>query len=345
MKCPWSSLEEVPTLSAVAAEWRGHMGNAFEAFCAGKLLEKAGRTASSFPCPHKFGCTHEVKPRGNGFVGKCKDDDGTGCEDIPLTAEDVEVWELNRSRLGRAIAWALESEPRELRLLVPRTIQVASFGDGAVSVLLTLPQSRDEFQEVITGLVAESGQPFVLVGPTNRFVDRRCRELLEKRNAEFLDLASCFEIQADGGLRARRPVRELLARFVEAGVGRGVEAVAVGARAASDKVVTHGRLRYLPGFDDVWLGEKHYDLRDRTKARLCIQYLVEKKAFGAKSARHLTKEIDPYVRKHGAYLPSVEIKIDHYFNDPHDPKKRLPGLRKELIAAAGRNGRYFLKVN
>jgi hypothetical protein len=89
------------------------------------------------------------------------------------------------------------------------------------------------------------------------------------------------------------------------------------------------------------MGEKHFDLRDRTKARLCIQYLVEKKAFNAKSARHLTKEIDPYVRKHGDYLPSAEIKIDHYFNDA---KGVLPQLRKDLIAAAGRNGKYFLRV-
>jgi len=150
----------------------------------------------------------------------CKEDDGTGCEDLLLAREDVEIWELNRGRLGRAIAWALECEPMELRLLVPKTVQVASFGDGAVSVLLTLPQDREEFQQVITALVAESRQPFVLVSATSRFVDRRCRELLEKRNAEFIDLASSFTIEADGSLKTRGPAKELLARFRPGGTDR-----------------------------------------------------------------------------------------------------------------------------
>jgi hypothetical protein len=91
----------------------------------------------------------------------------------------------------------------------------------------------------------------------------------------------------------------------------------------------------------VWLGDEHYDLRDRKKARLCIEYLVEKKAFDVASARHLVDEIDPYVRDKGDYLPSAEIKIDHYFNDQTG---RLPRLRKDLIRSAGRNGKFYLKT-
>ena len=102
-----------------------------------------------------------------------------------------------------------------------------------------------------------------------------------------------------------------------------------------------GRLRYSPGFRDVWVGDTHYDLRERTKARLCLQYLVEMRAFDSSSARHLLDEIDPYVRKEGDFLPAARIKIDHYFNDR---TKKLPRLRRDLIASAGRNGRYFLNV-
>ena len=123
------------------------------------------------------------------------------------------------------------------------------------------------------------------------------------------------------------------------GNGNGGSAAEVAAEA--EKILSHGRFRYRPSFDDVWLGDTHYDLRDRKKARLCIQYLVEKKAFDAKSARHLTDEIDPYVRRRGDFMPSAEIKIDHYFNDH---KGELPQLRKQLIAGVHGKGRYFLKV-
>jgi hypothetical protein len=212
MNNPWQSLEEIRGLSAVTAEWRQHTGTSFDAFKAG-FLQKAGRDAKSYPCPHKPGCSHEVRPRGLGFVGICKDDDGTGCDDIPLTAEDVAVWAFSSSRLGRAIAWAFECQPIELRLLVPFTIQVASYSSPAISVLLTLPQNRDEFQQAINALAAESGQPFILFGATNRFVDSRCKELLERRKAEYFDLASHVDLQADGKLVARKPARELFARF------------------------------------------------------------------------------------------------------------------------------------
>ena len=60
-----------------------------------------------------------------------------------------------------------------------------------------------------------------------------------------------------------------------------------------------GRFQYRPGFEDVWLGGEHYDLRKRRKARLCLEYLVANMAFDVASARHFENEIDPYVRKKG----------------------------------------------
>jgi hypothetical protein len=105
--------------------------------------------------------------------------------------------------------------------------------------------------------------------------------------------------------------------------------------------MNEGLLEYRPGFIHIRLGGIDYDLRKRTKARLCIQYLVEKKAFDAGSARSLVRQIDPYVRKHGHFRPSKDIRIDHYF---HDRGGMMQKLRHELIEAVGRDGRFFLRV-
>ena len=111
----------------------------------------------------------------------------------------------------------------------------------------------------------------------------------------------------------------------------------------SERIQSIGRLGWRDGFREIWLGEEHYDLRRRPKARLCIEYPVAQKAFNADSAQHLVKEIDPYVREKGDYLQSAAIKIDHYF---YDRKGRLPRLRKELIpATARRNGKFYLKTD
>ena len=103
-----------------------------------------------------------------------------------------------------------------------------------------------------------------------------------------------------------------------------------------------GRLRYLPGFARVWLGAVEYDLRERKKIRLCLKYLVEKKAFTPASARHFLDEINPYVMMAGDYPKPAAPKIDHYFNDRSG---RLRTLRKELIHAEGGTGRYYLKTD
>jgi hypothetical protein len=108
-----------------------------------------------------------------------------------------------------------------------------------------------------------------------------------------------------------------------------------------------GRFQYAAGFWDVWLGGEHYDLRGRNKARLCLQYLVEQHAFDPASARHLETEIEPFVRKQCRLSPlpdsaRTNLRIQHFFNDP---SRKLSRLRRELVKAAGRNGRFFLQVN
>ena len=155
----------------------------------------------------------------------------------------------------------------------------------------------------------------------------------------------------DGVIKATLPPDCLLRISYETGSPVSMPAVAVepvngdggvATSPAREVIRTHGRFRYVDGCADIWLGDEHYDLRDRTKARLCIQYLVENQAFDPSAARHLVNEIDVYVRENGNYLPAADIKIDHYFNDQSG---RLPKLRKDLISVSGgRNGKFYLKT-
>lgn len=185
MKSPWHSLEDVPTLSAVAAEWRQLTGTDFDAFKEG-FLQKSGRQASSFPCPRKFGCTHQVKARGAAFVGICKDDDGTGCDDLPLTADDVAVWELNRSRLGKAISKSFECDAKDVDLGLPGTKQTASFGNVAMPVVLTIQCDRASLANAVAQLVAKLKEHFILLAPTSRFLDANSSGLLKSAKAGLL---------------------------------------------------------------------------------------------------------------------------------------------------------------
>ena len=114
--------------------------------------------------------------------------------------------------------------------------------------------------------------------------------------------------------------------------------------AKRDVIQRVGWLAYRNDFADVWLGEEHFDLSRRAKARACLRYLVEQRAFDAASARDLSQEIDPFVRAQ-CQLPALpgggELKIHHYFNPS---KSDVARLGRELLRPAGRNGRYFLSV-
>jgi hypothetical protein len=149
---------------------------------------------------------------------------------------------------------------------------------------------------------------------------------------------------------------ELVERFLRATPEQmtAIERILLGADSEGGKPETEirsgeviqreGRFAYREGFADVWLGEQHFNLRRRAKARACLRYLVEHHAFDEDSARDLIQEIDPYVRAQ-CQLPALpgygELKIHHYFNPSTSDTARLG---RELIRPAGRNGRYFLEV-
>jgi hypothetical protein len=108
------------------------------------------------------------------------------------------------------------------------------------------------------------------------------------------------------------------------------------------QIFTHGRFKYRGDFEVVWFDGVEYKLQRRRKAQLCLKFLVDKLAFDVASAQHLITEIDPYVREHGEYGSSHDIRIDHYFNDKTG---KLPRLRKQLIHCVARNGRFYLKTS
>ncbi len=94
--------------------------------------------------------------------------------------------------------------------------------------------------------------------------------------------------------------------------------------------------------EDVWLGGRHYDLREHKRARLCLICMAEANAVDEKSALHFLEEIDPYVRAQGKIDPLGKysnIKIQDYFRDPTN---EITSLGQLLIKAVGGNGKYYL---
>jgi hypothetical protein len=214
MNSLWRSLEDVPAHSAAAADWKLHLGGAFAAACK-VFLQETKRKASSVQCPYAEGCAYRLTPRGNGFVGKCKNDDGQCCDDVMLTMEEAEVWEVNLKRLGAAIARALQCVGKDQRLEVERTRQIASLGTAPpLPILLTVQHDAEGFSNVVARLVTRLPKGFVLFAPTSRFCTATATEMLDRVDAGFFDLESHVGMTDDGTLRSIKPGRELFGSFL-----------------------------------------------------------------------------------------------------------------------------------
>jgi hypothetical protein len=213
MNSAWHILEDVPAHSAAAADWKLHLGGAYAA-AKEAFLQKAKRKASSVQCPHIGGCTHELKPRGDEYVAKCKDDDGAGCDDFVLSADAAEVWEVNLKRLGAGIAGALKCLAKDQKLELDRTRQIASLGNAPLPILLTVQDDEDGFGNVVARLVARWPKGFILLAPTSRFCTATATDMLGRVNAGFFDLATHVELLDSGKLHAPKSGEELFAELL-----------------------------------------------------------------------------------------------------------------------------------
>lgn len=202
----------LPGLVAVPARWRSLLGADFDAFRPAFLRTRPER-ARSIPCPEGCGCAHDIVDHGSGKLVAVCTCDPWNCDDIPLKPEDVVLLELNRAKLGKAISSAFGLQLRASDFGLPMTTQVGAYGSSAVLVVLTIQHDLDDFRRVVAELCARLREPFILLSPTNRFIDAKCKELLAASRSGFFDLESHVSLTAQGNLQARYPASELFARF------------------------------------------------------------------------------------------------------------------------------------
>jgi hypothetical protein len=209
----WRSLEDLPGLVAVPAAWRARLRDHFETFN-DAFLRKRSEAARSVPCPHGCGCAHEVVRHDDGrLVGVCRCEPWN-CDDLTLLPADVEVKELNVTKLGRAVAKAFGATAKESRLPVRGAAQIGRYGAAALPLVLVIVHGDDDFRLALSELIARLEERFLVFAPSVRFYDANAKELLAKAKAGFFALESQVTLLPSGVLLARNSGEELFSRFV-----------------------------------------------------------------------------------------------------------------------------------
>lgn len=210
---PWSALERIDGLSATQDVWQELLGSHLPEF--GRLcLKPDPHVGGLLPCPRDCGCYHRIIPRHDnaGAVAICRCLPPK-CPDIELTPEQSSVLQVDRPRLGRALARALGCQPVHASIGALHTEQIGSWSRAAVPVFLTIQTTRRGFNHAVTHLAAVLRDKFIVLTPTKDLHTAATQQILAVPNAGIFDLESTIEVRQDGTLRAITPPEQLFAKF------------------------------------------------------------------------------------------------------------------------------------
>jgi hypothetical protein len=212
-------------LVGVPALWQSWLGGEFDAFSRAFLRKRKGRT-ESYPCPRECGCAHGIVERRDGaLVAVCRCEPWN-CDDFAVTAAQASLLELDWRGLGRALCAALKCEQRETDLGLCGARQIGGFSAAAVPVVLSVQDSRKDFNNVVASVASRLGKPFILLAPTSRFVDAGSLGVLKGAGAGFFDLETHVLLMPSGKLQAKTNPMELFAAFVPEPDGQAADDVA-----------------------------------------------------------------------------------------------------------------------
>ncbi len=147
----WRGLEDVPGVNAVPAVWREKLGAPFEVFRRA-FLQPRSEPAQFFPC-RRCGCAHEVTVFAPDDIIAVCTCEPWNCSHLRLTAEEVQILELNFTKLGRSLCQALGCDSRAADLgLNNNTRQIGSWGAEPVPIILTIQSERSGLRNAIHAL-------------------------------------------------------------------------------------------------------------------------------------------------------------------------------------------------
>jgi predicted transcriptional regulator len=191
----WQTIESLPSLAAVEAEWRAHLRGEYDAIK--PFLRPKKDRATSFP-RSDGGLPYRVVEHGrDDLVGVCEE---TG-ETITLPRSQLVVYELDQQRLAAQVASALGVDA--VNRIVTQEGRLFSLGSfrptgHSVAAFLILPSDAAEVTSGAASLISQGLSPFLLLTPTRRFVTGELELRLRSLRSANLPLVEALVVADDG---------------------------------------------------------------------------------------------------------------------------------------------------
>jgi hypothetical protein len=205
-----NALERLPSLAAVADEWRTLVGVEFDLIK--PFLRVRRGHAESYP---RFdgALPYEVVEHGDDdYVGVCRESHVT----IRLTKEQLIIHELDRRRFSRSLTAALGIDRQEATADVcGTTLSLGRFispSQVAYDCILAFPQEAADLDATAARLITEGPIPFLMFVPTRRWLRRTTETRLRARNCAVISLAETVAISTPGSLLVTTSLETALRR-------------------------------------------------------------------------------------------------------------------------------------
>jgi hypothetical protein len=221
----WKALDEIPGATTDRLEWiaaLGHEGRYVEPY-----LKDTGRRATAVMCPFPGGegCPRRVVTSATGAIRAVCGSRLQTCDALDLTPSDVAILALDRARLLRELARALDAEPAARANRPGRVMQVGRHAIAAglaCPILLAMPGpgdplGEDELREAgldPAGAVVLVPRPTSLCAPLQARLVAAGHQVLALSEAVALGANGFEALQPPAVLLA--PIREALAARIRA---------------------------------------------------------------------------------------------------------------------------------
>lgn len=203
----WRTLESVPGLKAVKAEWSARLSTEFDSLQT--FLLPTNELATCYPDPdiatplpivrHAFDDFVAIRPGGG--------------EPLVLKRTDVLVHRFDVGRLAREISVALglsNSINEVSSAQFAMQLGTLPLSLGAKPAFLTIVQDSQELPATIETIASRAGQPYLLVTPTRRWIAPRIESLLRNTSGHLLPAAELVRVATSGEWRTACSVAQLV---------------------------------------------------------------------------------------------------------------------------------------
>jgi len=192
MKRLWRLLRNPSDLAGVEAVWRENLKNEFDFLK--PFIRPTNRLAKTYPCPYPAGdgCPRGIYQDGpDRFTAYCGESPKR-CEELTLTRKDLVIHEFNLAGFAAQVLRLLQIKAKTEPIAgYPGLWRVGTYipiANHKFSVYMLLATEPEDFRRAVDHLLAFATEPFLLLAPSDEYLDEPHRAALERKRSGFLAL-------------------------------------------------------------------------------------------------------------------------------------------------------------